>query len=146
MKSQHVLEKDRTIDSRRPSRAVIVRSLLRFEAASFLAAAAVHGGVVLERYRHAEAAAAETVIGLVLLAGIGLTRAPHPWAVRGVFAAQAFALAGTLIGLIAIALGIGPQTFADVAYHLAILVILATGIAICAHDATTNGTQGWTRR
>ncbi len=62
------------------------------------------------------------------------------------FLAQAFALVGVVIGLVTIAVGIGPQTVGDVAYHLTILVILVAGLAICAPDARTRGADGWARR
>jgi hypothetical protein len=43
-------------------------------------------------------------------------------------AAQAFAVFG--VGLFTIAVGAGPRTAADVAYHAGILIVLLVGLAI----------------
>ena len=42
----------------------------------------------------------------------------------------AVALLGTLVGLFTIAIGIGPQTVPDVAYHLVLLAALAAGLVV----------------
>jgi len=43
---------------------------------------------------------------------------------------QGFALLGTLVGLAAIAIGVGPRTAPDIAYHVAIAAILLWGLAV----------------
>ena len=132
---------------RRSAGAHAVRVLLLSEAATFAAAAAIHLGVLLDGYRHSEAATAETVIALVLLVGLALTWARQPWPPRVAFLAQAFAFVGVVVGLITIALGVGPQTAADVVYHVTIMVVLAAGLTACARDAaTTSGAGRWARR
>ena len=103
------------------------RLFLLFEAVTFAAAAAVHAGVLFDGYRHREAAIAETVIAIVLIAAFALSRTP--WPLRFAVVAQAFALAGTLVGLFTIAIGVGPRTLPDVAYHLAILAVITAGLA-----------------
>jgi hypothetical protein len=45
-------------------------------------------------------------------------------------AAQAFAVFGVGLGLFTIAVGAGPRTAADVAYHAGILIVLLVGLAI----------------
>jgi hypothetical protein len=45
-------------------------------------------------------------------------------------AGQAFALLGTLIGVFTIAVGVGPRTTPDIAYHIAIVVVLIWGLVI----------------
>jgi hypothetical protein len=45
-------------------------------------------------------------------------------------AGQAFALLGTLIGVFTIAVGVGPRTTPDTAYHIAIVVVLIWGLVI----------------
>ena len=107
-----------------------VRSILVFAAATFVAAAAVHFGALLDGYGHVEAGRAETVIALVLFAGFALTWAPAPWARRTTIAAQAFAIAGVLVGLFTIAVGVGPRTAGDVIYHVAVLAVLGAGLAM----------------
>ena len=142
----HLPQQQRAVGSQRPSRAVVSRALLGFEAATFAVAAAVHHGVLVAGHGHAPAATAETVIALALLAGLALSRAPHPWPARAAFVAQAFALVGVVIGLVTIAIGIGPQTAVDVAYHLTIVPVLGAGLAICARDAIISGADRWARR
>jgi hypothetical protein len=43
---------------------------------------------------------------------------------------QGFALLGTLIGAFTIAVGVGPPTAPDIAYHIAIVVVLIWGLDI----------------
>ena len=109
-----------------------LRSLLLFEAATFLVAAAIHFGVLVDGYGHREAGTAETVIAVVLLAGLALTWARPPWPRRAAIGAQAFAALGVLVGLFTIAIGVGPRTVPDVAYHLAILAVLVAGLVLAA--------------
>lgn len=45
-------------------------------------------------------------------------------------AGQGFALLGTMVGLFTIAIGVGPRTMPDVAYHLAIVAILVWGLLV----------------
>ena len=84
----------------------------------------------IDGYEHPQAAIAETVIAVVLLVGLGLT---WVWPVRtrliGIVA-QAFALLGTLVGVFTIAVGVGPRTVPDIAYHLAIVVALVCGLVV----------------
>jgi hypothetical protein len=53
-----------------------------------------------------------------------------------VVGAQAFATLGVLVGLFTTAVGVGPRTAPDVAYHVAILAVLAVGLAIALRDGT----------
>jgi hypothetical protein len=107
-----------------------IRLLLLLEGTSFVAAALVHFGVLARGYEHQKAGTAESVIGAVLLAAFALTFASAP-RTRGIgLAAQAFALLGTLVGLFTIAVGVGPRTAPDLAYHAAILSLLAVGLLV----------------
>ena len=103
-----------------------------FEAASFAAAALVHLGAHANGYEHQPAGAGESVIGMVPLVGFGLSWTD--WAsVRTLgLVAQAFALLGTLVGLFTIAIGVGPRTVPDLAYHLAIGAVLVLGLVVAA--------------
>ena len=67
-----------------------------------------------------EAGTAETVIAVVLVAGLALTWIASPRPRRAAIGAQAFAILGALVGLFTIAVGVGPRTILDVAYHLGI--------------------------
>jgi hypothetical protein len=105
-----------------------IRLLLLFEAATFLIAAAVHGGWFINGYEHREARIAETVIAVVLLAGLAMS-----WIVStraAGLAAQGFALLGTLVGIFTIAIGVGPHTTPDILYHIGIVIVLLYGLIV----------------
>src|SRR5919109_963107 len=105
-----------------------IRLFLLLQGASFVLAALVHSGVLFRGYEHGSAAIAETVIGVVLLVALALTWG-LPQRTRAIgIAAQAFALLGTLVGVFTIAIGVGPRTLPDIAYHVAILVALVWGL------------------
>jgi hypothetical protein len=70
------------------------------------------------------------VIAIVLLAGTAWSWIRPAHTRRAGLAAQGFALLGTLVGLFTIAVGVGPRTAPDVAYHLAIVAVLAWGLAV----------------
>jgi hypothetical protein len=107
------------------------RFLLLFEAATFIVAASIHFGALLDGYEHTKAGRAETVIAVVLLAGFALSfRRPR----QAVIGAQAFAIFGVCVGLLTIAVGVGPRTVLDVAYHVAILAVLGTGLAFALRE------------
>ena len=106
-----------------------VTRLVLLEAASFGAAASVHAGLVGDGGTHPQAATAEVVIALVLVAALAPRRAPNTWRLRCAAGAQLFALVGVCVGLVAIANGVGPQSEVDLAYHLAIVPFLVVGAA-----------------
>jgi hypothetical protein len=108
-----------------------LRALLLFEAATFIAAAAIHFGALLEGYGHQKAGTAETVIALMLLAGLALTWT-RSGARRAAIGTQAFAILGVLVGLFTIAIGVGPRTVLDVTYHVGILAVLIVGLLTAA--------------
>ena len=122
-----------------------VRLFLALEAASFVLAALVHFGVLTRGYEHRSAATAESVIGTVLLVAFALTWAlPARTRVIGI-AGQAFALLGTLVGALTIAIGIGPRTVPDLVFHAAILLGLAWGLLVAARaPAAELGARGAT--
>jgi hypothetical protein len=111
----------------------MARTLRRFmiiEASTFIVAAAIHAGLLLAGYEHREARNAESVIALALLTGATLTWI-RPASTRiAALAAQGFALVGTLVGIFTIAIGIGPRSALDIIYHLAIVAVLAWGLAV----------------
>jgi hypothetical protein len=106
----------------------LVRWFLSIEALVFGAAALIHAGVLVHGYEHGKAEAAESVIALALLAGL-LATVSSPSSSRAIgLGAQGFALAGTLVGLLTIALGIGPRTAFDLALHAGMIALLAGGL------------------
>ena len=108
----------------------VIRLLLLGEAATFIIAAAIHAGLLISGYEHREARIAESAIAGVLLAGAAVawlrpasTRPAGLWT-------QGFALFWTLVGIVTIVVGIGPRTPVDIAYHIAIVAVLAWGLVV----------------
>jgi hypothetical protein len=109
-----------------------IRLFLLIEAVSFLAAGQIHRGMFITGYAHQQASIAETSIALVLLIGLGLTWIwPGQTRLIGLVA-QGFALLGTLVGVFTIAIGVGPRTAPDIAYHITILAVLTVGLVVAA--------------
>ena len=109
-----------------------IRAFLLVEAASFAAASGVHHGLFVSGYQHEQAGIAEGLIAVVLAAGLILTWiGPLPPRSIGL-AAQGLALAGTLVGLFTIAIGVGPRTVPDLAYHATIVAVLVWGLVVTA--------------
>jgi len=106
----------------------VVRGFLALEAAAFLAAAGVHSGLVLRGHEHARAATAETVIGVVLAAGLLASVLAPRWSRAVGLGAQGFALLGTCVGLLTIAIGVGPRTAPDLLFHGRIVAVLVAGL------------------
>ena len=105
-----------------------MRLLLLIEAAVFLLAALAHLGWTVTGYEHMRAATAESVIGAVLLLGFILAVA-IPGRLRAIgITVQIFALIGTLIGVVMVIIGVGPQTGPDMIYHALMLILLGAGI------------------
>ena len=107
-----------------------IRLLLLFEGGAFITAALIHFGVLFSGYEHQRAGTAESVIGTVLLLG-WVSTLLRPRSTRAIgIAVQAFALLGTLVGIFTIAIGVGPRTGPDIAYHIAIVLVLVSGLAV----------------
>ena len=81
---------------------------------------------------HAAAATGESVIAVILLVGLALTFVGITSVATIGMLAQGLALLGTLVGIFTIAVGAGPRTAPDVAYHLAISVVLVVGLFVAA--------------
>jgi hypothetical protein len=108
----------------------MLRLLLGVEAMAFLLAALIHSGALIPRFEHRAARIAETVLAVVLLAGLALI-ALRPVATRSVgLAAQGFALLGTLVGILTIVAGVGPQSLPDLVYHGVMVLLLGWGLLV----------------
>ena len=107
-----------------------VRTFLSAQAATFALAALIHAGVLAEGFQHRQASIAEGVIAIVLALGLlaGVT-APR-WSRTFGLAAQVFALVGTLLGVVMIAIGVGPQSGFDKALHALMLTLLVGGLIV----------------
>ncbi len=112
-----------------------VRVFLLIEAVVFIIAGAIHSGMFVAVDTHYQAAIAESLIGIVLLVSFGLTWL-WPAGIRLIgLLAQAFAAFGTMVGLFTIAVGVGPRSVGDIAFHLAILAVLGWGLVATARLA-----------
>ena len=123
-----------TTQSNRPlaslSRSEWIRTFLLVQSATFLLAATFHFGVLVQGYVDVRAGVPESVIASVLLAGL-LATWIRPGAIRRIgLAAQGFGLAGTLVGLFTILIGIGPRTVPDLVIHAAMLAELVLGLIV----------------
>ena len=118
-----------------------VRAFLLIEAMAFIIAGAIHSGIFVAIDTHYEAATAESIIGTVLLIGFGLTWVwPAQTRLIGLVA-QTFAACGTLVGLFTIAVGVGPRSVGDIAFHLGILALLGWGLVVTARSGETHGVR-----
>lgn len=115
----------------------LIQRLLTAEAALFAAAALIHTGFLIPGHEHWKAATAESVIAVVLLAGLMATLvAPASGRAVGL-GAQGFALLGTLVGVFTIAIGVGPRTALDLIIHACMIALLAFGIRAVARGVMT---------
>ena len=104
-----------------------IRFFLGLEILIFLTAALIHFEVLFDGHRDREAGIAESVIAVVLLAGLVLSLVrPASTRTAGV-AAQGFALLGTFVGLTLLFV-VGPRTVLDVVIHVAMVVVLIVGL------------------
>ena len=120
--------------------AQVVRSFLLIEGVTFIIAALVHSGWLMGGYEHREARIAESMIGGVLLAGAALTWIRPITSRRIGMFAQGFALCWTLVGIVTIAIGIGPRTPLDIVYHAAIVACLVWGLVVTRRAPRTGMT------
>jgi hypothetical protein len=109
-----------------------IQRFLLVEAVSFLAAAFIHAGAFITGYEHPRARVAEGVIASVLVVGLVASWLRPAWTRTAGLVAQAFALAGTLVGLFTTAIGVGPRTGPDLAYHMGIVLVLVWGLSVAA--------------
>jgi hypothetical protein len=107
----------------------VVRVFLLVEIALFALAALLHKGLFLPRYAHDKAAIAESVIMLVLSAGLAFGVSRPSAARTAALYAQVFAFLGVCVGVVMIFSGIGPRSVLDYCIHAVMLATLAFGIA-----------------
>jgi hypothetical protein len=108
----------------------MIRLFLLVESATFFLAALIHMGFLVVGFAHRNASIAESVIAAVLFGGLLLTLFIREWTRNVGIVVQSFALLGALVGILTIIVGVGPRTVPDVLYHIAIVVVLAVGIAV----------------
>jgi hypothetical protein len=119
-----------------------IRLFLLFEAATFVVAALIHRGFLIEGYGHQRAHIAESIIAAVLFGGLLLSLFLPAWTRQIGIVVQGFAIVATLLGVITIIIGIGPRTLPDVVYHIAIIGVLAVGFAMARGAGGATGATG----
>lgn len=107
-----------------------IRFLLILQAVAFGAASLVHAGVLMTGYEHRQASIAEAVIGGVLFVAFLVSLATPAWTRLVGLAAQGFALVGTMVGILTILVGVGPQSTFDVVLHTGFVILLAAGLVL----------------
>jgi len=106
------------------------RLFVSLEAITFSVAVLVHFGLLTGGYEHRKAAIAESAIAVVLVLGFAFSWI-RPERIPAIgMATQGFALLGTLVGVFTIAVGVGPRTIPDIAYHIGIVVVLMVGLGV----------------
>lgn len=112
-------------------------ALVVFYAITFLLGALLHlgarvpmGSVVLVEPRIVPATIVETLCGLLLASSAYAVFARRSWAWSAILGAHAFALAGVLLGMVAIAVGAGPSTELNDIYHRVMLTVLTAGLIL----------------
>jgi asparagine N-glycosylation enzyme membrane subunit Stt3 len=115
----------------------VIAVLATVYAATFVVAVVLNLGVeiplgfgVLDEPRRPFAVIVEGSAGIVLAVGAFAVFARKPWAWAAVTGAHAFALAGVLWGMVAVAAGRGPHTQLNDTYHVAMVVFLAAGLIL----------------
>ena len=126
-----------TVTPRQAAVATVVRVLVVFETVAFVLAALLHlgaqvpmGFAVLATDRILPAAIVEGLAGLVFAVGAYAVFTRTTWAWPVAFVAHAFALAGVLLGMWAIAAGFGPHSVLNDTYHRVMLAVLLAGLAL----------------
>ena len=114
-----------------------IRVFLALQVAVFVSAALVHFEVLIDGYDDAAAGIAESVIAIVLLAGLVLSwLRPESTREAGI-GVQAFELLGTCVGTTLVVL-VGPRTVLDVTFHIVMLALLVVGLAVALRSPAPN--------
>ena len=106
-----------------------IQLFLLAETILFLSAATAHFTILNGGTPDKAAGTAESLIGLVLLAGLITTVVRKRLTRSAGMIVQVFALLGTLVGVFTIIVGVGPQTVTDIIIHAVMLTLLVSGIA-----------------
>ena len=88
------------------------------------------GFAALEEPRIIPATVVEGLCGLALAVAAYLVLARTGWAWTAALAANAFALGGVLLGMVALAVGAGPSTELNTIYHRVMVVALVAVLAL----------------
>lgn len=105
-----------------------IRLILVVAVAAFALLSSIHAGLSIRGWEHSQAATAEGVIAAVLALGLAATWI-WPAGTRDIaLGVLGFALLGTLVGVLTIAVGVGPQTPPDIVLHGLLVIGLVAGL------------------
>ncbi len=110
---------------------------LMVEVLLFAFAALAHGGVLMTGHEHARAATAETIIAIILGAGLIMSFVSPAQTRIVALVTQGLALLGVILGLIAIAMGFGPRTMPSLVVHAIMLITLVLGLLVAKRGMPT---------
>ena len=110
-----------------------IRAILLGAAGAFALAALVHAGAIVQGDRDTAAATAESTIAAVLLVGAVVGWLRPAWARPAALVALTFALLGDLVGLTIFLLA-DPDKVLDIAFHVAMAVLVGYGLVIGARQ------------
>jgi hypothetical protein len=110
---------------------------LMVEVVMFAFAAMAHGGLLMTGHEFPKAATAETVIAVLLGAGLIMSLVSPPHTRTVALITQGLALLGVVTGLIFIAVGSGPRSLANLLVFGIMLLTLAFGFAVAKRGVTT---------
>lgn len=118
------------------------RVLVALEALSFLIFAVLHLGVripvgfaVISTDPIDDAVIAEGISGILLSLSAYALLTGRSWALRATVTAQAFSLVAVLVGIAAIAAGLGPSSLENDVYHRVLAPVLALSLVWLATPA-----------
>ncbi len=124
----------------------IIFVVIVLEALTFLIAASLHSGAqipflsaVLQEPKIIDAVIVEGLCGLFLAISAYAIFAGKDWAWQAAIAAHIFSIAGVLLGMIALAHGLGPTTEVNYIYHRVILVTLVAVLLMLLTPAVKSG-------
>ena len=115
---------------------MVISALMVVETITFLLAALSHLGIQFplgfSEPRIIPAAIVEGLCGVFLVVGTYGVFARKTWAWGVALAAHIFAVAGVLLGITSLALGLGPSTEMNTMYHRVILAVLLIVLVLLA--------------
>lgn len=118
------------------------------EGVAFLVAALSHTGMRVlpfDEPRIVDAAIVEGLCGVFLVGSAVSVFARAAWAWLALVAAHAFTLLGVLVGIGAIAAGLGPHSAFNDGFHRVMLVVLVVVLIVLA-TPSARGALGWGNR
>lgn len=118
-------------------RRALLAALMAAEAVAFFAGAVLHTGAPVSigptevrEPRIVPAVIVESACGLALAVGACGLAFDRFWSRRGAVAANTLALAGTALGMVALAFGRGPRTALNDAFHRGVVLMLLLGLGL----------------